>query len=244
MADLDPGASREASSPPSPDQLSPTPSAAPSPVPLARRRAVGPFSVRQAGLAIAAVAITALVLVGITTPIGPTDPGVLPDPRSTAYLIASPTVGLSVGDVAPGFEVRHDDGSTFQLADLDGRPIRLEDLQGQGVWVNFWATWCPPCQAETPTLRDVHETYRERGLALVAIQVQETVEDGRAYAERYDLGYTIGADVSGDVFRAWQVFALPTQFFIGPDGTIRAVAQGPLEAERAAQLVEAILPER
>jgi peroxiredoxin len=217
---------------------------APKAAPVARRRAVGPFSVRQAGLAIAAVAITALVLVGLTTPIGPGDPGVLPDPRATAYVIASPTTGLGVGDVPPGFEVRLEDGSTFQLRDLDGEAIRLEDLRGQGVWVNFWATWCPPCQAETPTLRDVHDAYRDRGLVLVAIDVQETVEDARAYADRYDLGYTIGADLSGEVFRAWQVFALPTQFFIGPDGAIRSVVSGPLEADRAAELVESILPGR
>jgi peroxiredoxin len=76
----------------------------------------------------------------------------------------------------------------------------------------------------------------------VAVQVQQTVSDGRAYAERYGLGYAIGADVSAAVFRTYRVFALPTQFFIDPDGVIRAVVNGPLDLEAASRFVEGILP--
>jgi cytochrome c biogenesis protein CcmG/thiol:disulfide interchange protein DsbE len=129
------------------------------------------------------------------------------------------------------------------LTDLDGHPIRLADLRGRAVWINFWASWCPPCQAETPTLRTMDERFGDRGLTLIGVQVQQTVDDGRAYAERYSLEYPIGADVSAAVFRTYRVFALPTQFFIDPDGVIRAVVNGPLDLETATALVESILPE-
>jgi peroxiredoxin len=190
------------------------------------------------------VAVAAIVLAVVTTPLGPSGPTGPTDPRPTAYIIASPTTGLAPGQKPPEFEMTLDDGTTYQLLDLDGQPIRLADFRGKAVWVNFWTSWCPPCQSETPTLRDVSETYADRGLVLVAINVQETVETGRAYADRYDLYFPIGADVAGHVFRAWRVFARPTQFFIDPEGIVRAGGGGPRDAGGAAADVESIQPAR
>lgn len=207
----------------------------------ARRRRVGPFSLRQVALALGAVVVTAVLLTIATAPLGSTTPG-LPNPVASAYLLGSPVPGLQVGQLAPELSGTLDDGSTFTLTDLDGKPIRLSDLRGRAVWVNFWASWCPPCQAETPTLRAMDERYRERGLTLIAVQVQETVGDGRGYAATYGLEYSIGADVSAAVFRTYRVFALPTQFFIDPAGVIRAVVNGPLDDAAASRFIEAILP--
>jgi thiol-disulfide isomerase/thioredoxin len=112
------------------------------------------------------------------------------------------------------------------------------------VWVNFFASWCPPCQGETPVLREIAEKYKDQGLEVVGVSVQETTaDDVHEYAERYELPYTIGFDGSGHVFHEYRVYALPTQFFIDPDGAIRFVAQGPLSVEGASQRVEAILPD-
>jgi peroxiredoxin len=203
---------------------------------------IGPFGGRQIALGIALVIAAAIVLVAITSPLGSTRPPGPGDPRPTAWLVGSPTVGLAPGSVPPGFLVAGGDGQTFQLTDLDGRPLRLEDYRGKALWVVFWASWCPPCQAETPVLRDVYDEYRARGLELIAVEIQETVDVGRRYAESYGLRYTIGADVSGHVFRAWRGFALPTHFFIGPEGTIRYVVSRPLDRATALGYVELILP--
>lgn len=209
----------------------------------ARHGLVGPFGGRQIVLVLVAVVGVAALLAAVTAPLGTTNPTEPAVPRATAYVIGAPTQGLRPGDLAPDFAVTRADGSTFQLDDLSGRPIRLADLRGRGVWVNFWATWCPPCQAETPVLRDVYDRYRDRGLALVAIAVQETSpDDVRIYGQRYGLTYTIGFDTSADVFRRWKIYALPTQFFIGPDGVIRSVVQGPLDEAGAVVHVQAILP--
>jgi peroxiredoxin len=210
-----------------------------------RHGLVGPFSGRQLLLGGAAVIAAIVVLVAITTPLGNTanGPGTV-DPRATAYLIASPpAVGLRVGDAAPEFTLPADDGSTYQLTDLSGRPIRLADLRGKAVWLNFFTTWCPPCQAEVPILRDVAARYRDRGLELVAISVQETSPaDVAAYAARYQLGYTIGFDGSGKVFREYKAYGLPTQVFIDPNGVIANVIGAPLDAASAAAQIERILP--
>ena len=220
----------------------PEPSSSP-PAP-ARRGLVGPFGGRQILMGALIVAAVVVVIVGATAPLGQVGGTAGPaDPRPTPYLIGPPSEGLRVGDLAPEFSVQRDDGSTFQLTDLDGNPVRLADLAGRAVWVNFWASWCPPCQAETPTLRELDREYRDRGLSIVGISVQETsAADVASYVQRYSLGYTVAADLDGDVFRRYRVYGLPTQFFIAPDGRITAVIPAPLDKESARRQIEAILP--
>jgi thiol-disulfide isomerase/thioredoxin len=207
---------------------------------------VGPFSGRQILLLILAVAASAIVLAAVTTPLGSTGNGAgVVDPRATPFVFASPPAeGLRPGSLAPELEVDLDDGSTFQLTDLDGAPIRLDALRGKVVWINFWASWCPPCQQETPILRELDERYGDEGLEIIGISVQETSPDDiAAYAERYDLAYTIGFDASGHIFREYKVYALPTQFFIDTNGVIHTVINGPVELDGAAALIESMLPE-
>jgi peroxiredoxin len=204
---------------------------------------VGPFSLRQVTLVIAIVALVAIVLTLANAPLGRTSPN-LPIPEPGAYLLSSPIPGLHQGDLAPELTITRSDGTTYQLTDLDGHPIRLADLRGKVVWLNFWASWCPPCQSETPLLRAMDERYRDRGLALVGVQVQQTVDDGQRYVSTYGLRYRIGADVAGEVFREYRVFALPTQFFIDANGVIRSIVNGPMTEDSATNMLEALLPTR
>lgn len=166
----------------------------------------------------------------------------LPVPDPSAFIIGSAEPGLNIGDLAPELSFTDDTGATVQLTDINGTPIRLADLRGKVVWINFWASWCPPCQYETPTLRAMDEKYRSRGLVIVGINVQQTVDVGKEYAAKYSLHYTIGADVTGKVFHAYRVFALPTQFFIDTNGQLRAIVNGPLDDKRATDYLEALLP--
>ena len=97
----------------------------------AKHGLIGPFSGRQLLLAAGAVLVAIVLLVALTTPLGTTGGGpATVDPRATPFLIASPPAeGLQVGSLAPEFEIPLDDGTTYQLTDLDGRPVRLEDLR-------------------------------------------------------------------------------------------------------------------
>ncbi len=211
-----------------------------------RHGLVGPFSGRQVLAGAIVVMVVAIVGVAITTPLGNTaTPPDLTDPLATPFLIgAEPPEGLKAGAAAPEVTIDLGDGQTYQLEDLDGRPITLASLRGKVVWVNFFASWCPPCQQETPILRSLSAAYRERGLEVVGISVQETTAaDVSAYAERYRLDYTIGFDGSGHVLRAYRVFALPTQFFIDVNGVIRHVVSGPVDEQGAKALIELMLTE-
>ena len=92
-------------------------------------------------------------------------------------------------------------------------------------------------------LRALDRAYRDRGLSIVGISVQETnAADVAAYVDRYSLGYTVAADLDGDIFRHYRVYVLPTQFFIRPDGRIASLILGPLDEAAATAQIEAILP--
>ena len=211
-----------------------------------RHGLVGPFGGRQIAVGALAIAAVAIVLFVVTRPLGSTEPIGPNDPRATQFVLdPNGLIGVREGQFAPELEVRLDDGTMYRLTDLDGRPVRLADLRGRGVWLNFWASWCPPCQSETPVIRDLAAKYAARGLVVIGISVQETsADDVRAYAERYQLGYTIAADLSGHIFRLYRPPGLPTQIFIGPDGAIRSIVLAPLSATAAEAQIQAILPAR
>lgn len=204
---------------------------------------MGPFSGRQLAFALAVVIVAAGILALANTPLATVGASAPPNPQATPFVIGATEPGLRAGERAPELTTTRADGSTFTLTDVDGRPVSLAALRGKAVWIDFWASWCPPCQAETPVLRDTYAAYRDKGLVIIGISVQETsAADVKAYAERYGLDYTIAADLTGDIFHLYRVYALPTQFFIDPQGVIRSVVQGPLDPTAAAAQVEAILP--
>ena len=209
-----------------------------------RRGLIGPFGGRQLLVGVLAVLVSAIVLVVITTPLGNASglgPG---NPQATQFVLGpAPTNGLQPGQLPPELTIAAADGSPAPLLDLDGKPVQLADLRGKVVWLNFWASWCPPCQSETPILRDLADRYRDRGLVVVGISVQESSADNvRAYAQKYQLGYTIAADVTGAVYAAYRLNGIPSSFFIGPEGAIRSIVRAPMNEAQAIAQIEAVLP--
>lgn len=216
--------------------IEPTPS-------RSRTGVVGPFRAKHILTVLIVAAGVAGAILLSTAPVARLGAIAPANPDPSSYLVGPPVEGLRVGDLAPELAVARADGSTFQLTDLDGRPVRLDALRGRAVWINFWASWCPPCQAETPVLRALAAEYKPRGLTLIGISVQETsAEDVAAYAERYSLGYTIAPDLDAHIFRRYRVYGIPTQFFIRPDGRISAVIAAPLDEVVARAHIESILP--
>lgn len=134
----------------------------------------------------------------------------------------------------------------FSLPDAEGNLTTLSDLRGQAVLVNLWASWCTPCQAEMPAMQRVYEAYREQGFTILAVNA--THQDSQAAAAQFaaekGLTFPILYDLDGSVSRSYQLSALPSSFFILPDGTINEVIIGGPMAEallrvRVEQLLEA-----
>ncbi len=209
-----------------------------------RRGLIGPFGGRQLLIGFVVIVLAAIGLVVVTTPLGPGSGISLDNPQPTQYVITPDVAnGLKVGDVPPELTIPGPDGQPTALVSLDGKPIRLADLRGKAVWINFFASWCPPCQSETPVVRDIADRYRARGLEVIGVSVQESSPDNvQAYADKYQLDYTIGADSRGAIYDAYRLRGIPTSFFIGPEGAIHAIVNGPMSEAGAEQQVEALLP--
>lgn len=108
----------------------------------------------------------------------------------------------------------------FTLASLDGEAVTLADLRGQVVLLNFWATWCGPCEAEMPAIEDRYKTFRESGLTVLAVNLAEPEAEVRAFVERLGLTFTILMDPSETVFDLYRVRGYPTTFIIDRAGSI------------------------
>jgi len=128
----------------------------------------------------------------------------------------------------------------FALYDVDGRVVQLSDLRGEkGVFVNFWATWCPPCLREMPAMQDL---YARRGheVAILAVNYRETRAQVEAFMEDLDLHFPALLDVQGDVAHRYNVWSYPTSVFIDRDGIVRGRFIGELSPELMEEFVDAI----
>jgi peroxiredoxin len=137
-----------------------------------------------------------------------------PSGQTTSGKIPAPRAGFA----APDFSLPTPDGETITLSDLRGRP----------VIVNLWASWCGPCRAEMPALQRVHEAYQDAGLVLLAVNAtpQDSEAAALAFAAEYGLTFPILFDPEGQASRLYELRALPSTYFIRPDGTIEEVVLG------------------
>lgn len=205
-----------------------------------QRQVIGPFTLRHIAVLAVVLVVAAGGLVLLSTPVSSPEPSPV-SPGSGFYQTGERTTGLAVGQLAPELEGEVD-GVMQPLTDLEGEVVSLEALRGSPVWLSFFATWCPPCQEETPVLREAHESYHDAGLGMIAVSVQETTaEDVAAFAERYSLPYTIGFDATGAIFETYQGYGLPTHVFIDAEGVITHLRYGPVDRETAARIIEPLL---
>lgn len=129
----------------------------------------------------------------------------------------------------------------FQLMTLDGEVVDLESYRGQPVWISFWASWCPPCRAESPELVAAYERHADDGLVMLAIDVGEDPGTIAGYVEKAGLPFAIGVDRSTDVAAQYRVRGLPTHYFVDADGILREVKIGPMGTREIERRLESIL---
>ena len=131
----------------------------------------------------------------------------------------------------------------FALADLDGNPVRLDDLRGRPVILNFWASWCGPCVEEFPLLREAAERHAADGLAIVGIVYQDRSEAARDFMRRNGASWPAAMDPGERVATAYGILGPPETFFIGRDGTIVARQFGQFSASSLDEKLAAIIDE-
>jgi peroxiredoxin len=114
----------------------------------------------------------------------------------------------------------------FTLRSLDGRNVRLQELRGQVVMVNFWASWCAPCRVEMPHLNKLADKYHASGFTLLGVNVDDDLKNGSAAATKMGLHFPVLHDADKRVVKAYDVATMPSTVLIDRDGRVRHLHRG------------------
>ena len=106
----------------------------------------------------------------------------------------------------------------FSLVDLDDNVHTLADYKGKPLIVNFWATWCPPCRAEMPSMERAWKKIEPEGIAMIGINVGENFDQVFGFTADIDVSFPLLLDTDGQVTNAWPIQGLPTTYILNPDG--------------------------
>ena len=117
----------------------------------------------------------------------------------------------------------------FKLKDIKGKSVRLSDFRGKVVFLNFWATWCPPCKYEMPSMQKLYDKLRHKNFAMVAVDLQEPVSRVKDFIKKYELSFTVLLDTKGDVGRQFGIRSIPSTFILDKEGGIIGKIFGPRE---------------
>jgi cytochrome c biogenesis protein CcmG, thiol:disulfide interchange protein DsbE len=147
---------------------------------------------------------------------------------------------VTAGALPPAPAVGHP-APDFMLTTVAGKTVKLSELRGTPVVLNFWATWCPPCRAELPELQAASQRLAGQ-VAIIGVDQAEAPADVQAFASKLGLTYPLPLDTNGDASRRYAVRSLPTTFFIDRAGTIRQIQVGALTEATLAQMMKTIYP--
>lgn len=132
----------------------------------------------------------------------------------------------------------------FTLTTFDGETIALADLEGQGVVLNFWASWCGPCRAEADILEQTWRREQNNGIVFVGVDYLDQEHNALEFLEEYDVTYPNGPDLQSVVARSYGVREVPETFFITPDGRIDEIVIGVIPSQaRLDELIDGIRPD-
>lgn len=139
---------------------------------------------------------------------------------------------ISTGDIAPD----------FQLKTLDGKTIKLSDYKGQGVFLNFWATYCPPCKKEMPYIENQYQKFKNKGVTVLAVDVGEPKLTVDKFVQRYDLSFPILLDSREEVLDPYGIGPIPVTFLIDKNGKVVDRITAGLSEETIKQYMQKIKP--
>jgi cytochrome c biogenesis protein CcmG/thiol:disulfide interchange protein DsbE len=134
--------------------------------------------------------------------------------------------------------------TAFALQSYEGKAVSLESLRGQVILLNFWASWCfPACYEEAPLLESTWRQYKERGLVVLGVDIQDTEAAAGRFIQQFGLSFPNAPDPKGKVSIDYGVYGVPETFVIDRRGRIREKQVGALTEEWVRAKVEPLLQE-
>jgi thiol-disulfide isomerase/thioredoxin len=148
----------------------------------------------------------------------------MPNTKAVVVILAAVLTGLpalvtSAADVrrAPGFSIPDMRG---------GNAISLDQFQGKVIYVDFWASWCGPCLQSFPYMEELHQKYRDKGLVIIAINMDQVPQDAHVFLMDHPVTFLVGQNPAGDVAEQYGVMAMPTSYIVDRAGVIKEVHYG------------------
>ncbi|WP_046174388.1 redoxin domain-containing protein [Domibacillus indicus] len=135
--------------------------------------------------------------------------------------------GIAVGSQAPDFLVQR----------MDGKEVRLSDYKGKKVFLNFWATWCPPCKQEMPHMQSFYEE-NEGKAEILAVNLEESKTKAKDFADQYHLTFPVLMDKNGEVAEKYEIYTMPTTYVLNEDGTVYQKIVGPMDEKMMKDLIK------
>lgn len=131
----------------------------------------------------------------------------------------------------------------FTLKDLKGNQVTLKNFKGRVVFLNFWATWCPPCRREMPSMERLYKQLKDRDFTMLAVDMQESEKRVRAFISEFSLSFPVLLDLNGDISSLYGIVGLPTTYIIDREGKIIGKAVGPRDwsSQESKQLFQSLL---
>lgn len=114
----------------------------------------------------------------------------------------------------------------FTLPTLDGKDVSLSDYRGKIVFLNFWATWCPPCKRETPSMEQLYQKFKDQDFVMLAVDLKENKETVEKFMTANKLTFPVLLDTKGRVGNAYVVIKIPTTYLIGRKGEVLGKIEG------------------
>ncbi len=118
----------------------------------------------------------------------------------------------------------------FTLTTFDGPQIKAADLRGRVVVVNFWASWCKPCEQEAAALEQAYQQFKDQGVVFLGVNYVDTEPEAKAYLARFGITYPNGPDLGTRISQAFRIRGVPETYVVDPNGDLASVKIGPYES--------------
>lgn len=149
--------------------------------------------------------------------------------------------GLGINTKLGEVSVKQQSARDFRLELFGGDTVTLSDLRGRVVMVDFWASWCPPCREEAPTLAQVYKEYERQGVAFIGVDIWDSRDEALRFLDRYAVTYPNGLDEKGTIAIDYGVTGIPEKYLINWDGVLVKKFVGPMNDQKLRQVLDELL---